>query len=222
MTRSVVRQLVLKDLYLIRWVVLGSTASGAVSLLLSPLGGLMFYVGTVAFICVLVVLNIFVVMNLVAQEKKEKALVFVLSLPLSTAQYTAAKMLSGVIAFGAPWLTLTLLSIAVIDLTALPNGLIPATAAISAYLLLYYTVLFAVALTRDSATAMGGVIIAGNISINFLVPLVFRLPSVAASARGPAAVWGADIVTVVVLELAAGVLALAFAYVRQTRRTDFL
>jgi hypothetical protein len=221
-TLSIVQRLALKDLYLSRWIIIGSIVSGAVALALAPLSQVMLYVGTTAFICVLVVLNIFLVMASVVQERKEKVSLFVLSLPVSTSQYTAAKIAASAIAFGVPWLLLTIFSIVVIHVSAIPNGLIPAMTAISSYLLLYYCVLFGVALTADSAGALTVAIIAGNISVNFFVPFVLRLPSVAANARGDEAVWATDVTAVVVIELAAAALALVIAYVRQSRRADFV
>ena len=222
MTLSNVQRLALKDLYLTRWLTAGSILSGIVTLALAPLSELMFYVGTTAFICVLVVLNIFLVMAAVVQERKEKVALFVLSLPVSTAQYAIAKIAGCAIAFGVPWLVLTLFGAFVIDVSAIPNGLIPAMTAISAYLLLYYAVLFAVALTANSAGALTAGIIAGNISINFAVPFIMRLPSVAAHGRGAEAVWAADVATLLGVEIAAAALALVIAYVRQTRRADFV
>jgi ABC-type transport system involved in multi-copper enzyme maturation permease subunit len=222
MTLSIVQRLVLKDVYLSRWVILGSVLAGALSLAVAPLSELMFYAGSVAYICVLVVLNIFLVMSIVVHERKDKVNLFVLSLPVSTAQYTMSKIASTVVAFGVPWLLLTTLSLVVIDRSAIPNGLIPAMTALSAYLLLYHAVLFAVALTADSVGAMTAAIIAGNVSVNFAIPLVMRLSSVAAHGRGPVAVWGADVVSVVVIEIALALLALTIAFVRQSRRADFV
>jgi hypothetical protein len=222
MTLSMVQRLALKDLYLTRWISVGSTLSGMVALSLAPLNGMMFYVGSTAFICVLVVLNIFLVMATVVHERKEKVALFVLSLPVSTAQYTVAKIAGSGMAFGVPWLVLTVFSAVVIDVSNLPNGLIPAVTAISAYLLLYYAVLFAVALTANSAGAFTAAIVGGNISVNFAVPFVFRLPSVVLHGRGDEAVWAADVVTVVGVEIAAAVLVLVIAYIRQTRRADFV
>ena len=53
-----------------------------------PLGASPAYVGGVSLICALIVLNIFLVMGGVVQERKDKVLLFILSLPVSTMQYT--------------------------------------------------------------------------------------------------------------------------------------
>jgi hypothetical protein len=220
-SQPVVRQLVLKDLYLNRSIVLGTIAAGAVSLAISPLGGVPFYVGSISYVTILVILNIFLVMSSVVQERKDKVLVFVLSLPVSTSQYTRAKIAGGLVMFGVPWALLTAASLAVIGASALPDGLMPLAAIVSAYLLLYYCALFAVALVSDSPAAIGAGIVAGNVSINFIIPLVTRLPSLAAR-TGPVAVWGVDVMAVLAAEAALAALALLVAFVLQSRRTDFV
>ena len=107
MTAPIVRQLIRKDLYLVRWIVLSAIVSGLVAIGLMPLGTVTAYVGFVSLICVIVILNIFLVMTAVVQERKDKVQLFILSLPVSTRQYAAAKMASNAIAFVVPWCILT-------------------------------------------------------------------------------------------------------------------
>ena len=91
MTVSVMTRLVIKDLYLVRWIALGSLVAGLVSAVIMPMGAVSAYVGGVSLICVIVILNIMIVMSSVVQERKDKALLFVLSLPISTTQYTSPR-----------------------------------------------------------------------------------------------------------------------------------
>ena len=97
MSRSVVRQLIVKDLYLTRWMVVGSLAAGAAAIALMPLGVVSGYVSSVSLICTLIILNIFLVMSGIVQERKDKVQLFFLSLPVSTAQYTIAKIVANAI-----------------------------------------------------------------------------------------------------------------------------
>jgi hypothetical protein len=138
---AVMRRLVLKDLYLCRWIVIASTAGGLAALAVSPLSAAWFYVGSVTYICVLIVLNIFLVSAGVIQEKKDNVQLFILSLPISTTQFTLAKMTANVVAFVVPWLILTTASLAVIGATAIPNGLMPASLVLSLFVFAYYCVL---------------------------------------------------------------------------------
>ena len=171
----------------------------------------------------LVVLNIFLVMSAVVQEKKDKVQLFVLSLPVSTSQYTVAKIAASVIAFGGPWLILTLASLVVIDVTAIPERPDSRPARhlrVSAALLLRAAWRWRWSPIRWAPSPR--VIVVGNISINFAIPFIFRLPSVVSSKNGPVAVWGADIVAVILVEIAGAALALVIAFVLQSRRKDFV
>jgi ABC-2 type transport system permease protein len=222
MTHSVVRHLVLKDLYLVRWMVAGAVVAGLVSVAIMPLSPVLAYVGGVSLVCILVILNIVLVMSGVVQEKKDKVLLFVLSLPVSTSQYTAAKVLANGIAFAVPWLLLTLAAVVVIDRSQLPNGMVPFLIAVLVYLLAYYCVLLGVAVVSDSAAVHATTITIGNVSINFLIPLLLGLPSVEQHRRTGSAVWTGDLAAIIGIEFAIGAAALGFALYVRSRATDFV
>ena len=221
MNGPMVRQLVLKDLYLVRWMIAGSIAAGLVALAMMPLGRVSAYVGGVSLICVLIILNIFLVMGVV-QERKDKVLLFVLSLPISTTEYTIAKVLANVIAFTIPWLVLTIANIALIHLSQIPNGILPFWLTVLAYLLAYYFVLLAVSLVTDSTGWHTTAIIVGNVSVNFLIPFLLRRPSVVAHAEAATAVWTTDIIAMIGVEILTGLAALALAVYFHSRRRDFI
>jgi ABC-2 type transport system permease protein len=79
MSAPIVRQLILKDLYLFRWMIVGSLVAGGAAISIMPLSQVSSYVGAISLICTLIVLNIFLVMGGVVQEKKDKVLLFILS-----------------------------------------------------------------------------------------------------------------------------------------------
>ncbi len=222
MTAPIVRQLILKDLYLVRWMILSAVASGLVAIGLMPLGTVTGYVGFVSLICVIAILNIFLVMHGVVQERKEKVHLFVLSLPVSTTQYAAAKMLSNAIAFVGPWCVLTAAVTLVIDVTALPNGSLPFLLTVLVYLLMYYCVLLAVAMISDSAGWHASVITIGNVSVNFLIPFLLALPSVSAHRTDAVAVWTGDIAAILAIQVVVAAAALWIAVRVGSRRPDFV
>ena len=221
MTGSIVGQLVLKDLYLTRWIAAGSTLAGLIALAIAPLGSTAFYVGSVSFICIQIVLIVFLVTVGVVQEKKDKALLFILSLPISTTQYTSAKMAANFIAYFVPWLLLTAGCLAMIVASDIPDGMMPAVTAISLYFLCYYCVLLAVAITTESAAWIPVVIVIGNVMINFFIPLVFRLPS-GTNPSSESSAWGLDILAVLALEIALSSAALVIGFLAQTRKKNFV
>ena len=222
MSAPIVRQLILKDLYLFRWMIVASIAAGGAAIAIMPLSQISTYVGAVSLICTLIVLNIFLVMSGVVQEKKDKVLLFILSLPVSTTQYVVAKVAANAIAFLVPWLVLTVGTIAVIDVSAIPNGIVPYWLAVLGYILFYYCALLAVGLLWDSAGVHATAIIVGNVSINFFIPFLLGLPSVSGHAKGPTAVWTGDIVAIVAAEILAGALVLGLAVYFRSRTGDFV
>ncbi len=220
MNPSIVTRLVLKDLYLTRWMVAGSLVGGAAAIAMMPFGPIAAYVGGVSLICTLVILNITVVMSAVVQERKDKVLLFVLSLPVSAAGQTSAKTLAATTAFVVPWLLLTAAAFAVIDASTLPNGILPFLLTVLAYLLAYHWVLLGVALVTESNGWPAVVITVGNISVNLVIPYLLGLPSIYLHRSGPSAVWTPDIVAFIVVELLVGLVALGLGVAWSARRSD--
>jgi ABC-type transport system involved in multi-copper enzyme maturation permease subunit len=222
MNGSMVPRLVLKDLYLTRWMVAASMAGGAVAIAMLPFGSVAAYVGGVSLICTLVILNITVVMSAVVQERKDKVLLFVLSLPVSAAQQIQAKALATSIAFVVPWLLLTAATAVVIDGSRVPNGILPFLVTVLVYLLAYHWVLLAVALVTETNGWPATVITVGNISVNLLIPYLLGWPSVYLHIKGSAAIWTSDLLALIVVELLVGIAALGLAIVWQRRRPDVI
>ena len=170
----------------------------------------------------LIVLNIYLVMYGVAQERKDKMLLFILSLPVSAMEYTVAKVMATGIAFGVPWLFLTAATLITIVVSPIPDGVLPYWMTLLVYLLAYYCALLGIALVKDSAGWHAAAITIGNVSVNFLIPFLLSRPSVTAHADGPVAVWSADLVVILVVELLAGLAVLGFGIYAHARRPDFV
>ena len=222
MSRSVVRQLILKDLYLARWLILGSLIAGAVSLAMLPLSRISFYVGCVTFICVLILLNVMLVMASVVGERKERFSVFILSLPVSTTQYVTAKMLASCLAYFVPFLLLMVGSIIVIRVSAIPDGFIPLMVAVMGYAAFYYSLLLVVALLSEATGWHTAIIVFGNVSINFVITGLLQDPAVSSTSSGPVVVWTPSIVAALVLEIALTVIVLALGWYFSTRKKSFV
>jgi hypothetical protein len=222
MNHNVIRQLVLADLYLFRWLIAGAIVAGLGAIALLPVGGMPAYVGSVLLLCVLIVLNIFLVMSGIVQERKDKVQVFLLSLPISPMQYTAAKIASNAIGFIVPWLVLSMATFVVIRSSWLPDGLLPMSAAVMGYLLVYYCTLLSVGLVSDSTGWHATAITVGNISVNFLIAFLSVMPSVTRHRDGPVAIWTPDILAILALEFAIGAAAIGIGWYVRSRNTDFV
>jgi len=224
MSTSVVARLILKDFYLQWPLLVGSLLLGFAMLAIALFGGgpITFYVGSVSFICVLILLNVFLVSATVAQEKKDRVILFVLSLPVSTTQYAVSKLVSSLLAFLVPFCLLGAAAVLVIALTPIPHGLIPLTMAVMMYVCLYFCIVVAVALAGDSAFWNTMVMILGNVLLNFLIAWLFSRPSVAQATKGPVAIWSPEILAALAVEIIGSLLALAAALFIIFRKKDFL
>jgi ABC-2 type transport system permease protein len=222
MTGRVVGQLVRKDLFLLRWTILGTSAAGLSAVALLPMGKLTGYLGGVLLVCALIILNIVIALHGIAQERRERMLLFVLSLPVSPLEYTLAKVSAASIAFGVPWLLLTAATVALIMATPIPDGLLPFWLATLGYLLFYFCALLALTLVKDESSWHTAGITIGNISVNILIPVLLNLPSITMHIEGPRAVWATDVLILIAAEIALGPVVLALAVRHHARRGDFV
>lgn len=222
MTRSIVWHLIVKDLYLFRWLSLGTILGGLVAAAAMAPSTLPINGGGVLMICALSVLNILLVMTGIVTERKERVSLFILSLPVSRMQYVTAKVVANVLGFVLPWAILSLAVVATIVLSPIPDGFLPFWVALLGYLLFYYCALLGVGLHTDATGWHAAAITVGNVSVNFFIMLLFSLPSVHRFGDGPTAVWGADIIAVTAGEIALGLIVLAAAVSIRARRPDFI
>lgn len=219
---EVVRHLIVKDLSLMRWWMVGTIAAGLLAAWLMTLSAQPIGAGGVLMICTLVILNIFVVMVGVVGERKEHVTLFLYTFPVSRQQYVAAKVAANAIAFGLPWLVLSLTVAAAIRLSAIPDGYLPLWTALLGFVFLYYCALLGVGLNTEANGWHATAITIGNISVNFFIMLLFGVPSVQRFGSGPTAVWAADILFLTGAEMLLGVIVLAVAAVIRARRVDFI
>lgn len=219
---TAVRHLIVKDLSLMRWWMVGTVAGGLIAAWLMTLSSLPIGAGGVLMICTLIILNIFVVMTGVVTERKEHVTLFLFTFPVSRRQYVAAKVVANAIAFGLPWLVLSLAVVAAIRLSAIPDGYLPLWTALLGFVFFYYCALLGVGLNTDANGWHATAITIGNISVNFFIMLLFGVPSVQRFGNGPVAVWASDIVVITAGEMVLGVAILAVAAIVRARRADFL
>jgi len=221
-SHSIIWQLVVKDLRVAWPLVAGSLVLGVLSLALSPWSAVAFFVGGSVLVVALVLLNVMLVSMSLVNERKEKIRVFMLSMPVSTTQYNVAKLLSSLIAYLVPAALLTLGGVILLVATPLPNGFIPLFVATSVHCLLYFCVFLAVALVTESQGWITTVIVCGNVSISFVIPGLINMSSIGPSLATETALWSADIIGFIAVELVLAVIALAISFVVNSRKTEFI
>ena len=220
MTRTVVGHLIRKDLFLYRWLIVGTVLVGLASIVLSGNAGAVGAGAQILLVTSVVVLGVFLAVHGVISERQTRSLLFALSLPISPTQYTVAKVVAGLVAFMIPW---SILTAAIVGLTHAFNpagaGALPFSVAVMGLLLTNFCILTAIGLISGSELWSVVGIIATNTSVPvFMTAMVPRLtPAI----DGAVAVWSGPIVVTLVAELVIAVLALASALIVQSRRTDF-
>ena len=221
MSNPAVRQLILKDLYLLRWMSLGSIVAGLAAVALMTRHPLPINAGGLLLICTLIVLLIFLALGVV-QERKDQVALFVLTLPVSPTEYVTAKTIANLIGFGVPWLILTAAAAMAVERSQIPDGYLPLWMAIMAYFFFYFGALFAVGLNSDSTGWHATAVTGGNISVNFFIMALFSRPAVIAHGDGPTAVWAPDLTAIIVGALVGGIASLVLGVVIFSRRTTYL
>jgi ABC-2 type transport system permease protein len=223
MNGSIVWRLIAKDLYLYRWLITGALAAGFVSLFLRRVESLSDNIALILFLTAIVALGIFIAMYGVLTERKEKSLLFVLSLPVSPMQYTTAKIVASMIAFTVPWLALTLTILGLtIAFDPPPDGSIPFTVAMMLFFLANFCVLLALLLVTESEGWAVAGILGTNFGVAAYMNIVTALPGIAEHREGPIAVWSTSVLAIIAIEVAVVMLSLGLAFYIQSQKRDFV
>jgi hypothetical protein len=183
----------------------------------------MFNAGCLLIITLLIALGMHVVMATVVGERIEHTLPFVMSLPISIAQYTMAKIAANVSLFGAGWLILALgVSGVVLFRAGVPHGLFVLSTIMLLDILASYFVLLAVAVTTESMAWTIVTVIVGNIVLNLLTYTLGQDPSIKSDYTSMSIVWSPSAIGVVIGECAIIAAAIVATFAVQSRKTDFL
>lgn len=220
MSASIVRHLIRKDLFLLRPMMIGALALGAVAIALMPLGETQFFVGWLILFIALVLLGIFTTVVGVTTERKDRVHLFVLTLPTTPAQYTAAKLAANAIAFLVPWAILLGAALTLVAVTGIPDTLMPFLAMLLGYAVCYYAAYLGMSLVTDSVVLSTLVIIAGNTAPVFLIPAFIRMTGAGADPVPGEPIWTAGVLTVLACELAFSAGSVGLAVFARSRRRD--
>jgi ABC-2 type transport system permease protein len=222
MSYKMVQRLILKDWYFLRYPIVGYLLGGALSLALVRFGGsAASFAGSILLVTILISVGIHLAMLTVINERKEQTLSFVMSLPISSQEYTIAKILANLLIFLVPWVTLLVGALALLWIGN-AGGLIPFTTIILTEIFVSYCLILGVALVSESQNWTVGAIVVGNLSLNGVLYYVSHVPSIAIAMKGHAVVWDRAPVTILILEIAAIGLLLGLTLFFQNRKTDFL
>jgi ABC-2 type transport system permease protein len=217
------RKLIARDFYLNRLMIIASTVAGLAGLLIAAEGAVRFNIGFLIWLTTIVAFGVTLAMMAIASERKERALQFVLSLPLSHGDYVRIKLVGLMLCFLVPWVVLTAGALLlVVVMPNLPDGMLPVLVLLCGFMLANYSVVLCGALHTASEGVMTVVIIVTNMNVTLFIFLVLGLPSLRDQLRSAAADWSSTFWVVLGVEIATLLVTLSLPYFVAARRRDFI
>ena len=222
MSQSIVLRMVLKDWYLCRVTLILTAMAGALCVGLLYLGNSgSSFVGLTGALIAAVMLSVLTPIQTIVNERKHQNLAFIMSLPISPMQYTAAKILGNFSAFLAVWLAIAGGVVGTIA-GAGYGGFIPVAVITSLAPLVAFCLLLSVAIISESEIVTLVTMGACNVSYSFGWPVLMRVPGLSQNLKSPVAVWSEPVVWVIAGELALSALCLGLTFYFQSRKTNFV
>ena len=219
----VTRKLIAKELYVNRWFVAGGVLSGVASILIATLGKTGFNVGALTWLTTIIATGVMLALHGIMNERKEQALQFVLSLPLSIADYVRAKMLGLTLCFLVMWLASSAAALVLIFAKQdVPDGIAPYTVLLCVFMLANFAVVLCGTLHAKSEALTSAVIIATNMGVSIFMFTVGPMEGINKHMWGPSPVWNDTFWTVLGCELAVLVIAFTLPFFLAARRRDFI
>ncbi len=221
---SILRQLVWKDVQLHAPLLAITTIFGVLGLvLLLPKREPVSVVGGVTLLIALVIMGALLAASNILNERKKQTLPFMMSLPISSMEYTTAKLVGSVGMYLIPWLTLAIGMVWLIGVRGvLPQGTIPV--ALIIFMLPLVGLCGYVSLTLVGETE--GWNLLANIIFNTAPGMTWysitRMPTLMIHLADKKPVWNATALTFLASEFALIVLILAITYYLQSRKRDFV
>ena len=225
MNQSIVRQLVKKDLQIMKIPALSWWAAGIAAIGIAVFGGSAFDLAAfILFITGMAGAGVHAVMQTVVEERREHTLAFIMSLPVTVREYTSAKLIANLAIFGPIWLTLSgvgcFLSFAGDD--GMPDGTLPFSTIVLVGIFLAYTTILTVSLVTESIGYSIGAIVGANIGTQIYLWAVVDLYGIRSVIGGPTPVWNGTVLTILAVQTLAIVMLIALTYVLQARKRDFV
>ena len=219
----VTRKLIVKELHVYRWLIAGAVAAIVASLLICTLGKTGFSIGSLTWLTTIIALGVMLALYGIMNERKEQSLPFVLSLPLSIADYVRAKMLGLALCFLVVWVTASVGALLLIfSVDSIPDGLAPYTVLLCVFMLANYSVVLCGTLHAQSEALISTIIIVTNMGVSIYMFTIGPLPGIQQHMWQAAPVWNSTFWTVLGCELAVLVIAFAIPFFVAARRRDFL
>jgi len=220
---TLTRKLIAKEFYLNRWLIMGATGAGFAGLVIAAEGRMRFNVGMLIWLTTIIAFGVALAMFSIATERKDRALQFVLSLPLSPGDYIRTKLLGLMICFLVPWALLTIGALALVWVRPnLPDGLLPYALLLCVFMLANFSLVLSGALLTTSEGAMTMLIVVTNMGVSLFFFMVGSIPALHDHLQDPQPVWNSAVWAVLTIECATLVVTMSLPYFVAARRRDFI
>ena len=221
MNSALVIRLIAKDWYLSRvpltLVAVAGAGSTALLYLRNQTAGIVAIISTVI---TLVFLSILLPQLTIVSERKERNLAFVMSLPISSMEYTAAKVLGNLSAFVALWLAVSAGVLGTLWNAGF-GGIVPLGVVIAFLPFVSFCMMLAVAIVKESEIWSIVTMGAFNVSYSFVWLAIIRF-GLLEGGDGPVPIWNGRLLGILAVEIVAIAAALAATFYLQSRKTDFV
>ncbi len=222
MSHSMVWQFVAKDVRLNFGLTIGSLVIGLAALILSRFGDAAGYAGLILLITGMVIQGVFICMTSIVGERKERALLFALSFPMSTAQYTVAKLIAAIASFLVPWVVIAAGGLVMLHVSSVQHGLVPVAVLTWIFLFDQFFLILGVTLCKESEAWHSSTVVWISTSISFFFYFVLRVPSIRSTMNGPIAVWSSAVFVILAVEIGFAALLAALVAWHLTHRREFI
>lgn len=217
----VIKQLVYKDWYLNRKLIATYVGGAIFALSILSLGEWQFYMGAILLMSMMIGLGNHQLGTTMINERKEQTLAFVMSLPVSPADYAMAKFLSNLVIFVVPWSVLTALTAGVILLTPLPDGFLTFALLVCVLILLNHCISWCVAMVTASEGAILIIMIGLNCLLNPALYVISKFPDIGGYSQQPVFIWSSSATQVLLVQLLVIVLLVFFTMCFRLRKKVF-
>lgn len=220
---TITQRLLRKELYLNRELMAVVTAAGLLGVYLASIGQMGFNLGMLSWMTSLIALGVILALNGVVQERKDRALLFVMSLPLSAEDHLSAKQSGLILCFFVPWLVLSgAAMLLMLFAPGLKAGLLPFTVLLSVFIFLDFLVVLAGVLLLRSDALVGVLIILTNMSISVFMMIVGNLPVMQGQWTRDRPVWNQEFWSVLAVECVLMAVAVALPRIIVARRKTWV
>ena len=159
----------------------------------------------------------------IVNERKNKNLAFLISLPITPIQYTTSKLISNVVMFLIPWLTLVPAAVVLIEVRGMiPRGSIPILLILSFLPFLGFCLITGASLVGESEawSIWSNVFCSSTYGLTWY--FLTQIPGLMINAQKAAPVWDSTVLSMLGGEAAMVLVMLGLTYFFQSRKRDFV